>query len=49
MKLIAATDAGRELAERCCHDRAWLGTALDALAPEERDAVHAALSLLLRD
>ena len=49
VKLVAATDAGRVLAEAFCRDRAWLGAALDALAEDERDAVRAALSLLLRD
>jgi DNA-binding MarR family transcriptional regulator len=43
VKLIVATDAGRALAERCCQDREWLTTALDRLAPEQRDQLHAAL------
>jgi DNA-binding MarR family transcriptional regulator len=48
VKLIAATDAGRELAEACCRDREWLGDALHALEPDECESVHAALTLLLR-
>ena len=48
VKLIAATDTGRSVAEACCRDRAWLGEALDALAPDERESVRAALGLLLR-
>ena len=43
VKLIVATDAGRELAERCCADREWLTTALDALTDEQRDQLREAL------
>jgi DNA-binding MarR family transcriptional regulator len=43
VKLIVATDAGRALAERCCEDREWLTRALDRLAPEQRDQLHAVL------
>jgi DNA-binding MarR family transcriptional regulator len=49
VKLIAATETGRALAEACCRDRAWLATALDALDEPERDAMRTALSALLRD
>jgi DNA-binding MarR family transcriptional regulator len=48
VKLIVATDAGRELAVRCSRDRAWLGPALDALSDEERATLRAALALLTR-
>ena len=47
VKLIAATEAGRELAERCCAEREWLSTTLDALSEEQRDELRAALELLL--
>jgi len=46
VKLIVATDAGRALAERCCRDREWLTDALDALTPDQREQVRAALELL---
>ena len=46
VKLIAATHEGRALAERCCADREWLTSTLDALGPEQRDALRAALALL---
>jgi len=49
VKLIAATARGRELAEACCRDRAWLATALDALDERERDSIRTALGALLRD
>lgn len=48
VKLIAATDAGRELATRCCTDREWLGPALDRLSAAEIESVRAALDLLVR-
>ena len=48
MKLIAATDAGRALATRCCEDREWLKQRLDALDPEERERVRDTLALLTR-
>jgi len=48
VKLIAATEEGRALTETCCRDREWLGTALDALEPSERESVREALTLLLR-
>lgn len=48
VKLIAATDAGRDLALRCCEDREWLGEALDGLSAEELERVRAALTLLTR-
>ena len=46
VKLIAATAEGRALAERCCADREWLTSTLDALDPEQRDALRDALALL---
>jgi DNA-binding MarR family transcriptional regulator len=49
VKLIAATDAGRELATACCEGRERLGAALAALDPDERESVRTALALLLRD
>ena len=48
VKLIAATDAGRALADRCCQDREWLKQRLDALEPEERERVRDTLALLTR-
>ena len=33
VKLVVATESGRELAVRCCQDREWLGPALDGLNP----------------
>jgi DNA-binding MarR family transcriptional regulator len=48
VKLITATDAGRELANRCCQDREWLATALDGLSPRELESVRAALTLMTR-
>ena len=47
VKLVVATDAGRELALRCCREREWLGPALDALDPRQLETVRAALSLLV--
>jgi DNA-binding MarR family transcriptional regulator len=47
VKLVAATAAGRDLALRCCRDRAWLGPALDRLDPEQLERVRDALALLL--
>lgn len=47
VKLVAATDAGRELATRCCQDRPWLGPTLDGLSPAQLETVRAALALLL--
>jgi DNA-binding MarR family transcriptional regulator len=47
VKLIGATERGRELAVRCCREREWLGAALDGLTPEQRDTARAALELLL--
>ena len=47
VKLIVATEAGRDLAIRCCHDREWLGPALDGLAPEQLETVREALRLLV--
>ncbi len=46
VKLIVATDTGRELAVRCCQEREWLGPALDGLAPEQLATVRSALGLL---
>jgi DNA-binding MarR family transcriptional regulator len=43
VKLIAATEAGHALANRCCEDREWLTTALDGLGAEQRDALLEAL------
>jgi DNA-binding MarR family transcriptional regulator len=43
VKLIAATDAGRALAQRCCEDREWLTSVLDALSVEQREALHEVL------
>jgi DNA-binding MarR family transcriptional regulator len=48
VKLIAATDTGRGLADRCCQDREWLGPALDGLTADELEAVRAGLTLLTR-
>jgi DNA-binding MarR family transcriptional regulator len=48
VKLVVATDAGRELAVRCCQDREWLGPALDALEPGQLGTVREALALLVR-
>ncbi|RKQ84955.1 MarR family transcriptional regulator [Solirubrobacter pauli] len=48
VKLIAATDAGHALAQRCCEDREWLGDKLDALSVDELESVRAALTLLTR-
>jgi DNA-binding MarR family transcriptional regulator len=48
VKLVAATQAGYELAVRCCRDREWLGPALDGLEPEQLEALREALSLLVR-
>jgi DNA-binding MarR family transcriptional regulator len=47
VKLVAATDAGREVAMRCCQDREWLGPALDRLAPDRLEAIRDALAVLL--
>ena len=47
VKLIAATDAGRDVAERCCREREWLSSTLDQLTDEQRDELRAALELLL--
>jgi DNA-binding MarR family transcriptional regulator len=47
VKLVVATEAGRELAARCCQDREWLGPALDGLAPDQLETVRAALLLLV--
>jgi DNA-binding MarR family transcriptional regulator len=47
VKLVVATDAGRELAVRCCQEREWLGPTLDRLAPEQLATVRAALGLLV--
>ena len=47
VKLVVATDAGRELAVRCCQDREWLGPALDGLRPEQLETVREALLLLV--
>ncbi|MDA0179975.1 MarR family transcriptional regulator [Solirubrobacter phytolaccae] len=49
VKLIAATEAGKALALRCCEDRAWLGAKLDALAPEELETVRDALRFLTKE
>ena len=46
VKLVVATEAGREVAIRCCRDREWLGPALDALKPAQLEAVRDALTLL---
>jgi DNA-binding MarR family transcriptional regulator len=48
VKLVVATEAGRELVARMCADREWLGRALDALAPDELDALRDVLALLTR-
>jgi DNA-binding MarR family transcriptional regulator len=47
VKLVVATEAGRELAARCCQDREWLGPALDGLAPDQLETVREALLLLV--
>jgi DNA-binding MarR family transcriptional regulator len=47
VKLVVATDAGRDLAVRCCQDREWLGPTLDGLAPEQLATVRTALGLLV--
>jgi DNA-binding MarR family transcriptional regulator len=47
VKLVVATDAGRELAVRCCREREWLGPALDGLSGSELETVREALALLL--
>ncbi len=47
VKLIVATEAGRELAIRCCQDREWLGPTLDGLSPEQLETVREALLLLV--
>jgi DNA-binding MarR family transcriptional regulator len=47
VKLVAATDAGRDVALRCCQDREWLGPALDRLEPDQLEAVRDALAVLL--
>lgn len=47
VKLVVATDAGRELAVRCCREREWLGPALDGLEPAQLETVREALTLLL--
>jgi DNA-binding MarR family transcriptional regulator len=47
VKLVAATDAGRDVAMRCCQDREWLGPALDRLEPDRLEAVRDALAVLL--
>lgn len=49
VKLITATDTGRDLAHRCCQDREWLKHRLDALDPEDRETVRAALTLLTQN
>jgi DNA-binding MarR family transcriptional regulator len=49
VKLIVATEAGRDLAVRCCHDREWLGPTLDALEPQQLETVRQALTLLAGD
>lgn len=46
VKLIAATDAGHALAQRCCDDREWLSAKLGGLSTEELESVRAALTLL---
>ena len=47
VKLVVATESGRELAVRCCRDREWLGPALNRLVPAERETVREALALLV--
>jgi DNA-binding MarR family transcriptional regulator len=49
VKLIAATDGGRELATRCCTDREWLGPALDGLDAEQLETVRIALRFLTKE
>ncbi|MBE2320356.1 MarR family transcriptional regulator [Solirubrobacter sp. CPCC 204708] len=46
VKLIAATDAGQETAQRCCAAHEF--PALDQLTPDERETVRAGLTLLTR-
>jgi DNA-binding MarR family transcriptional regulator len=47
VKLVAATDVGRELAVACCREREWLGPLLDGLAPAQLQRVREALRLLV--
>lgn len=47
VKLVVATEAGRELVVRCCQEREWLGPALERLAPEQLATVREALGLLV--
>jgi DNA-binding MarR family transcriptional regulator len=47
VKLVAATDVGRELAVACCREREWLGPLLDGLAPAQLERVREALRLLV--
>jgi DNA-binding MarR family transcriptional regulator len=49
VKLVVATEAGRQTVIRCCRDREWLGPALDRLTPEQRREVRDALRLLIDD
>jgi DNA-binding MarR family transcriptional regulator len=47
VKLIVATEAGHELAVRCCREREWLGPVLDGLEPAQLETVREALALLV--
>ena len=47
VKLVEATAAGRELAERCCREREWLSPKLDGLTADELETVRSALALLV--
>jgi hypothetical protein len=47
VKLIVATEAGHELAVRCCREREWLGPALGGLEPAQLETVREALALLV--
>jgi len=49
VKLITATEAGRDLALKCCEDREWLKAKLDALEPVELETVRDALRFLTKE
>jgi DNA-binding MarR family transcriptional regulator len=48
IRLIAATPAGVELAQRLCASREWIAGVLSQLDDDEVDTVRTALGLLLR-
>jgi DNA-binding MarR family transcriptional regulator len=47
VKLVVATEAGHELAVRCCREREWLGPALERLEAGQLETVREALALLI--